>query len=135
MAEQTTKLAGYTVQQLQLELIRRSSSSNGEALVQFLLEHQALWSSVMLNDTDFYDYRKNMPGLMKLTDLEYNTWRADTLYVMVRDEAAAHQFIRLGEDQNLWKRWQTLLYDAESSSTILGIGRNAEERVVVIGLR
>lgn len=137
MAEEKIGLAGYSTQQLQLELIRRCkfAKASGDELVQFLLEQQALWMAVMLDEIEFRDFYESRPILMKLGKIEKNIWNPDTLYLMSKDETSARQLVELGAEKNFWEQERTFIYDQRSSCTILGSYHKDDIRVLVINLR
>ncbi len=76
-----------TVQEIQLELIRRSTfnACDGEQIVASLLAHCDLWEAAMMDRFCFSKAGK-LPtmGLIKLRDLDDNLWNFDTLYVLTK---------------------------------------------------
>ena len=67
------RLGDVTVQEIQLELIRRHQfhAFNGQRVVDCLLEHRGLWEAVIM-DRVAISHPRSLPtlGLMKLRDLE-----------------------------------------------------------------
>jgi hypothetical protein len=135
--DQFEVLRQYSVQQLQLELIRRfvGRRVQGNQLVHFLLEQQTLWEGVILNEIDFIPSLKlrPLPSLIKLGALPTNQWYARSLYLVTSSEEHAEQLQRLGVEQGLWHDDAVFLFDKHSSETILGMWR-IEQRVMIIGL-
>ena len=90
------RLGDATVQELQLELIRRShfNAFDGAVVADRLIAHQTLWRAVILDRLGFRD-RPGLPsaGLIKLRDLDDNLWNADTLYLLVDDQFKAERLI------------------------------------------
>lgn len=133
-------LQGYTIQQLQLELIRRCKGwkVQGEALVRFLLEHQTLWQGVMADS--IYNVcsptsgRSELPSLYKLSGLAENQWRAKTLYVLCANEADAQQLHTLGVQEGVWREKDMWLYDAFTSFLMLGRSDIGDTQVMAIRL-
>jgi hypothetical protein len=65
------------VQTLQFELMRRSSfnSFDGTKVARDLINHRSLWCGAMID-------RLGGDALIKLRDLNSNSWNVDTLYVL-----------------------------------------------------
>jgi hypothetical protein len=84
------ELNNATVQDIQLELIRRSkwNSFNGQRIFDDLQNHRDLWEAVML------DTREQLK-LLKLRDLNTNRWHTDTLYILAGDEESARKLVDL----------------------------------------
>ncbi len=126
-----TTLGAATVQELQLELIRRTrpGATDGNRIVADLLANPALWVSAMMERFCFSNPGKLATiGLIKLRDLPENFWNADTLYILTPDVASAH---KLGASAENWGG-MVLIHDdlADVQSAIGGSGR--ENAVVSI---
>src|SRR5438270_6653298 len=87
MSEPLT-LRDATVQEIQLELIRRTrfNAFDGEKIYASLMKHRELWLAVLLDRPGLPNYAEPrsllMSGLIKLRDLEQNIWNADMLYIL-----------------------------------------------------
>lgn len=99
-------LRDATVQDIQLELIRRTkfNALDGEQVHAGLLRHRGLWQAVLLDRPGHADYTKPasllLSGLIKLRDLPYNDWNADTLFVLTDTPAAARALAKLITDED-----------------------------------
>ena len=86
-----------TVQEIQLELIRRTkfNAFNGEQIHASLMKHRALWQAVLLDSPGLANYRKPRhlltSGLIKLRDLDDNIWNADKLFILTAKREQAIQ--------------------------------------------
>src|SRR5437588_10796452 len=87
-----------TVQEIQLELIRRTcfNEMNGRRVFRALQDNRELWTAALLDRAGGW----SMPDLIKLRDLPENTWNVDTLYVLTPDADAAHRLARLIESED-----------------------------------
>ena len=116
-------LSEATVQELQLELIRRTqfNAFHGEKIYQALLAHRELWQAVMLDRFCFSNPGK-LPsaGLIKLRDLQDNLWNADTLYILTPDIASARQLAHIAEDR--WGGMAQVHDDPDEVARALGSG-------------
>src|SRR5262245_439308 len=80
-------LRDATVQEIQLELIRRTNFNDfkGERVCTLLEQHRELWRSALFDRPGITNYAEPsqllISGLIKLRDLEDNIWNADTLFV------------------------------------------------------
>ena len=125
-------LKAATVQDIQLELIRRTTHNemNGERLVRSLVAHRDLWESVILDRMAFSRPGKlPVSGLIKLRDLAYNFWNVDTLYVLTPDAASAKSLAKVAK-KDKWGGMLSVHADQEDVDSALGSGR--EERAVVV---
>ena len=90
-----------SVQEIQLELIRRTSFNalNGESVIASLLKHRTLWQAALLDRPGLPNYSEPgfllIAGLIKLRDLPYNFWNADTLFILTPTRQAAEQLASL----------------------------------------
>src|SRR4051812_8762382 len=95
-------LTEATVQEIQLELIRRTqyNAFDGERVLAALLAHRELWEAVLL-DRPGLRHGGGLPamGLIKLRDLSENHWNADTLYVLCPDATRARQLAESAETE------------------------------------
>jgi hypothetical protein len=124
-------LAEATVQEIQLELIRRTrfNAFDGERVVASLLAHRQMWEAVMM-DRFALSRPGSLPamGLIKLRDLEDNFWNVDTLYVLTPDRESAAGIARLAVAED-WGGEVRVHADPEDVEDALGSGR--EKRAVV----
>src|SRR5438046_10200645 len=97
MALPNPTLRDATVQEIQLELIRRTSFNalDGEKVCASLLKHRDLWQAVLLDRPGVADYSRPRQlltsGLIKLRDLDGNSWNADHLVILTRTRQPALQ--------------------------------------------
>jgi len=125
---QPLALADATVQEIQLELIRRASPGlfDGEKVMASLLAHRNLWEAVMIDRFCFSNPGK-LPsmGLIKLRDLAENFYNADTLYILTPDAASARQLAEIIEDED-WGGMVLVHDDQDDVERALGgFGREA----------
>lgn len=115
-------LKDATVQEIQLELIRRTEFNGfrGERIVHSLQAHRNLWESALLDRIGVSNPGKPPHmGLIKLRDMRFNLWNADTLYVLcqtVKDARTPHRFAKK-ED---WGGEQWVFENADDLDTALG---------------
>ncbi len=88
--EESSRLTEATVQEIQLELIRRHQHNyfEGEEVAEDLMAHREWWEAVLM-DTG--------ARLVKLRDLADNFWNVDTLYILAANEHSARRLAELGE--------------------------------------
>jgi hypothetical protein len=99
------KLTDATVQQIQLELIRRwrFNAFDGPKIAASLDLHRDLWLAVYMDR--FGVYRKEHPtwipamSLIKLRDLSANVWNVDTLVVLTDNIQQARQLAEIAEQE------------------------------------
>lgn len=122
-------LAEATVQEIQLELIRRTQHNffHGEKVVNDLLAHREWWEAVLM---DTCNLPQNIPGgsLIKLRDLKLNLWNVDTLYILAPDEKSARQLAGLGK---VWQADSVTIYDEKDTDRLLGGGGMGRRLVVM----
>ncbi|MBI4672232.1 MAG: hypothetical protein HY741_11285 [Chloroflexi bacterium] len=115
-----TTLTEATVQDVQLELIRRLNYNalDGERVVKDLLAHRELWRAAMI-DRFCFSRPGKLPalGLLKLRDLPDNFWNADTLYVLTPNSESAHKLAQLAEE---WGGMVLVHKDREDIESALG---------------
>jgi hypothetical protein len=92
------RLANATVQEIQLELFRRSVAAefDMDRFISVLLSNRHLWSGMVIdrvgiNDPDCFPL--SPMSMIKLRDIAQNFWNADTLYVLCPNRAAADELI------------------------------------------
>jgi hypothetical protein len=126
---ETRSLCDATVQEIQLELIRRTqfNAFDGERVTASLIRHRELWSAVLLDRQGLANYAKPsrllMSGLIKLRDLPDNLWNADTLFVLTENHAQARDLAQIAEEED----WGGEVYVYENQDEIdraLGTGRD-----------
>lgn len=125
---QPPSLAAATVQEIQLELIRRAwpGGVNGERLVTSLLAHRNLWDAVMMDRFCFSNPGK-LPrlGLIKLRDLPQNFWNVDTMYILTPNIASARQLAEIIEAEDWGGMVQLHDNQTEVEEALGGLGREA----------
>jgi hypothetical protein len=118
-----------TVQEIQLELIRRTkfNAFNGERVYASLMKHRAYWQAVLLDRPGLANYQKPggllMMGLIKLRDLDDNIWNADHLFILTARREQAVELARIIEDED-WGGERPIVHDnQEEIDNALGVGR------------
>ena len=118
-----------TVQEIQLELIRRTkfNAFDGERIYASLIKHRAYWQAVLLDRPGLANYEKPrhllMMGLIKLRDLDDNIWNADQLFILTAKREQAVQLARIIEEED-WGGEQPIIYDDQQEiDSALGVGR------------
>ena len=102
-----TSLRDATVQDIQLELIRRSSFNDfdGEQVCELLHRHRDLWRAVIFDQPGVPNYSRpgTLPtsGLIKLRDLEDNIWNVDKLFILTHTPDGARQLATVFEQETL----------------------------------
>lgn len=111
-----------TVQEIQLELIRRTqfNAFDGERVVAALQAHRDLWEAVLM-DRFCFSEPGWLPrsGLIKLRDLSDNLWNVDTLYILCPDAARARQLGEIAEAED-WGGMVQVHDDEEDVGSALG---------------
>ncbi len=124
----TLTLRGATVQDIQLELIRRTTFNtfDGERVCELLARHRGLWRAVLLDRPGLPNYaeptRLLMGGLIKLRDLEDNVWNADTLFVLTKTADGARELAAAFESAEMGAM-PTVHKDLAEIDNALGTGR------------
>ncbi len=117
-----------TVQEIQLELIRRTrfNDFDGEKACEILFRHRDLWRAALLDRPGLANYSKPSSlltcGLIKLRDLDTNIWNADTLFVLTHTAAGAEQLSRAFEEAEFGAMPQVYGVSEETDAA-LGTGR------------
>jgi len=111
--EDPTPLTRLTIQDIQLELIRRQQFNrfDGQRITQDLLAQRTLWEAVLLDRPCNFD-------LIKLRDLSSNHWNTDMLFILAVNESSAYQLKELGQQ---WLADSIDILDADATSRELGI--------------
>jgi len=119
--EESPRLTEATVQEIQLELIRRHQHNyfEGEEVAEDLMAHREWWEAVLMDTS---------ARLVKLRDLEKNFWNVDTLYILATDEPSARRLAKLGER---WSADSVTVYDEEGTERELG-GGIEQQRLVTM---
>jgi hypothetical protein len=131
-----TSLRGASVQEIQLELIRRTrfNAFDGERVVASLLAHRGLWLAVLLDRPGLPDYSEPggllISGLIKLRDLPQDIWNADTLFILTKDHASARELARVIEQED-WGGEVRVHEDQREIDRALGTGRQGNGLVSV----
>src|SRR5580693_6616043 len=105
-----------TVQEIQLELIRRTrfNAFDGERIYDSLMKHRAYWQAVLLDRPGLANYQKPghllTLGLIKLRDLDDNLWNADQLFILTAKREQAVQLARIIEEED-WGGEKPIVYD------------------------
>ena len=119
-------LTEATVQEIQLELIRRTqfNAFDGERVAAALMAHRDLWESVLM-DRFCFSNAGGLPsaGLIKLRDLADNYWNVDTLYILCPDAASARQLGEMAETEGWGEMVQVHDDEKEVQSALGGTGR------------
>src|SRR6266404_7868314 len=88
-------LLAATVQELQLELFRRSvgADSRVEEFLRLLLESQHLWRGLIIDRLGVNEggHWLQPSSLIKLRNIHQNYWNADTLFVLCPNHEAAEE--------------------------------------------
>jgi hypothetical protein len=122
----TRLLTEATVQEIQLELIRRTrfNAFDGERVVAALEKHRDLWEAVLMDRFSLSNPgRLPMAGLIKLRDLADNYWNVDTLYILCPDAARARQLGQLAETEDWGGEVQVHDDERDVESALGGSGR------------
>jgi hypothetical protein len=121
-------LRDASVQEIQLELIRRTSfnAMDGEKICASLLKHRDVWQAVLLDRPGVANYSRPRQlltsGLIKLRDLDDNIWNADHLFILTRTRAQARQMKAIIEQED-WAGEVWLTEDQQELDMALGSGR------------
>lgn len=122
------RLRDASVQDIQLELLRRTcfNALDGERVVASLLKHRDLWLAALLDRPGVPDYAEPRllltAGLIKLRDLPYGHWNADTLFVLTRTREHARQLARIIDEED-WGGEVRVVEDPKEIDWSLGVGR------------
>lgn len=125
------RLTEATVQEIQLELIRRHKYNNfyGEEVATDLMAHRAWWEAVLIDVLVLAGWHGISWGsLIKLRDLPYNYWHVDTLCILAIDEDSARRLAELGEK---WLADSVTVHDEEDTDRALGGGPDGRRLVTM----
>ncbi|WP_338768404.1 hypothetical protein V7968_03560 [Nocardia vulneris] len=119
-------LSAATVQEIQLELIRRSrfNDFDGAAITASLEKHRSLWVAAYLDriGVSSAGHPDWVPALslIKLRDLPNNTWNTDTLVVLTENLGKARELAAVAEADR-WLAHEVIVQDnAEEMGAALG---------------
>jgi hypothetical protein len=105
-------LRDATIQEIQLELIRRASFNefDGERVVKSLLANRKSWIAVLMDRPALAREESGLVDLIKLRDLPRNQWNVDTLYVLAPDARSGHALAKLAEEDR-WTCDDVIVHD------------------------
>jgi len=122
-------LRDATVQEIQLELIRRTkfNAFDGERIYASLLKHRNLWRAVLLDRPGIPNYQEPglllTLGLIKLRDLDDNLWNADQLFILTATREQALEMARVIEEEEWGGEQPTVYDDQQEIDAALRMGR------------
>jgi hypothetical protein len=125
-----------TVQDIQLELLRRTSFNalDGERVTASLVRNRDLWMAALLDRPGLPDYSEPrhllISGLIKLRDLSDNFWNADTLFILTRTQEQARRLAQIIEQED-WGGEVWVAKDQKEIDSALGTGREEYGLVTV----
>jgi len=121
MTEKTYLLSEFSVQEIQLELIRRTEFNHfrGERVATDLMIHKELWEAVLIDR----EYRH----LVKIRDLKSDTWNVDTLYILAPHEESV---IKLLELSQWWSPDEIKVLTEKETGKALGSTSIGQKRLV-----
>jgi hypothetical protein len=125
---ESLSLREASVQDIQLELLRRTrfNDLNGEKVTASLLKHRHLWLAVLLDRPGVPNYAEPSylltAGLIKLRDLPYNLWNADTLFISTPTHSQARELAGIAEAED-WGGDIHIFEDQKDIDQVLGVGR------------
>jgi hypothetical protein len=124
----TLLLRDATVQEIQLELIRRTrfNTFDGEKVCELLERHRDKWQAVVFDRPGFPNYEHPTQllagGLIKLRDLDDNIWNVDTLFVLTHTPEQARE-LSIAFDESDTGAMPILCEDQRENDMALGTGR------------
>ena len=125
---ESVSLRDATVQDIQLELLRRTTFNalNGEVVYASLLNHRHLWLAALLDRPGVPNYTEPgfllTAGLIKLRDLPDNFWNADSLFILTRTRAQARELAGIVQEED-WGGEVQVYERQEEMDRALGTGR------------
>lgn len=125
-----TRLGDASIQEIQLELLRRSSFNalDGERVCASLTRQRHLWVAVLLDRPGLPNYRNPgwllASGLIKLRDLAEDFWNVDTLFILTPAAQEALELARVIAEED-WGGEVRVYEDQEEIDSALGTGRSA----------
>jgi hypothetical protein len=126
--KETLSLRDASVQEIHLELLRRTSFNalDGEKVYASLQKHRPLWRAVLLDRPGVANYAEPrhllMCGLIKLRDLDDNLWNADTLFILTPTRSTARERARIADEED-WGGEIQVYEDLRETDDALGTGR------------
>ena len=122
-------LTTATVQELHLELIRRTQHNNfdGAQVLADLLANREAWQAVLF-DTYALAMSGRTSSLIKLRDMADNIYNVDSLFILAVNEESAHRLASLAEP---WLADTVQVYSQEETDSLLG-GCDDHLRLVVM---
>lgn len=121
-------LRDATVQEIQLELIRRTrfNEFHGERICDILQRFRGLWRAVLLDRTGIPNYSEPglllIAGLIKLRDLDTNIWNADTLYILTQTREGARELAAVFDEEGGGEKAR-VYENLDETDMALGTGR------------
>src|SRR5688572_10964799 len=116
------RLAEATMQEIQFELLRRSSFNalDGPKVVEGLYRYRDLWRSIIFDRIGFCG-KGHLPtsSLIKLRDLPHNYWNADTLYILTGSMADARRLADIIREED-WAAEVVVHQEAKEIADLLG---------------
>lgn len=128
MSNDSLSLRDASVQDIQLELIRRTkfNAMDGERIVASLLAHRDLWLAALLDRPGVANYAKPSlllaAGLIKLRDLPDDYWNGDKLFLLTQTHEQAHRLAQIAEEED-WCGMVQVYRNQEEIDRALGSGR------------
>ncbi len=125
-----------TVQEIQLELIRRTrfNAFDGPRIVASLMAHKDLWEAVLLDRFGLSERGRpaGLPAssLIKLRDLSDNIWNADKLFILTPDAASAHRLVEIIEAED-WGGEKPQVFEGDDVDRALGGSEEGQAIVTV----
>ena len=123
-------LTEATVQEIQLELIRRTryNAFDGERVYAALMRHQELWEAVLMDRPGLSHGGLSAMGLIKLRDLSDNHWNVDTLYILCPDARSARRLADNAESEG----WGELVQVHDGQEAVgRALGSSHSEQAIV----
>ncbi|MFC9440478.1 hypothetical protein [Nocardia sp. NPDC057030] len=120
------RLSEASVQQIQLELVRRRrfNDFDGELVVASLERHRELWVAVCMDrlgvaSVEHPDWFAPL-SLIKLRDLPDDTWNVDTLFVLTESLDKARELAQVAEKERWLATEVTVQENPEEMGNALG---------------
>ncbi|MBB5916776.1 hypothetical protein BJY24_005688 [Nocardia transvalensis] len=118
-------LRDATIQQIQLELIRRASfnSFDGPRVADSLAAHADLWLAACIDRPGLPGAIDQLPAgsLITLRDLGDNHWNADTLFLLTENDHQAQELFHIAGAES-WDADTIIFHDREETNAALGTG-------------
>ena len=122
--EESPRLTEASAQDIQLELVRRTQRNafNGKRVFEDLKAHREWWKAVLLDKHSTFD-------LIKLRDLPYDHWNADTLFVLTTDESTANRLAELAEQ---WEADTVHIHSHDETQRQLGFWSSEPQQQLIV---